>query len=82
VPYLQCAPEKIVAVVPTHAPDRNAALKPPDSDSARIAGHVLEFLAHEVKRGRLPRTLLPLQSGVGNIANAVLTGLEKAPFAP
>jgi len=82
VPYLQCAPEKIVAVVPTHAPDRNAALKPPDSDSARIAGHVLEFLAHEVRRGRLPRTLLPLQSGVGNIANAVLTGLEQGSFRP
>ena len=82
VPYLQCAPEKIVAVVPTHAPDRNAALKPPDSDSARIAGHVLEFFAHEVRRGRLPRTLLPLQSGVGNIANAVLTGLEQGSFRP
>jgi succinyl-CoA:acetate CoA-transferase len=28
-----------------------------------------------VKQGRLPKDLLPLQSGVGNIANAVLAGL-------
>jgi succinyl-CoA:acetate CoA-transferase len=47
-----------------------------------IAGHVLEFLAAEVKHGRLPATLLPLQSGVGNIANAVLAGLDEGPFRP
>jgi succinyl-CoA:acetate CoA-transferase len=40
----------------------------------------LDFLANEVKRGRLPATLLPLQSGVGNIANAVLSGLNHGPF--
>ena len=28
----------------------------------------------------MPETLLPLQSGVGNIANAVLFGLEEGPF--
>jgi succinyl-CoA:acetate CoA-transferase len=82
VPYLQCPPEKIVAIVPTHAPDRNSAFKPIDSDSQLIASNVLEFLTHEVKQGRLPNTLLPLQSGVGNIANAVLNGLDAGPFRP
>jgi acyl-CoA hydrolase len=33
-----------------------------------------------VKPGRLPADLLPLQSGVGNIANAVLAGLNDGPF--
>jgi succinyl-CoA:acetate CoA-transferase len=82
VPYLRCPPEKIVAIVPTHAPDRNSAFKPIDSDSQLIASNVLEFLTHEVKQGRLPNTLLPLQSGVGNIANAVLNGLDAGPFRP
>ena len=82
VPYLHCPPEKIIAVVPTHSPDRNSPFKPPDADSKDIAGHVLDFLAHEVKKGRLPATLLPLQSGVGNIANAVLMGLDDGPFRP
>ncbi|ASE38343.1 acetyl-CoA hydrolase/transferase C-terminal domain-containing protein [Brevundimonas vesicularis] len=45
-----------------------------------IAGHLLEFLEHEVRKGRLPPSLLPLQSGVGNTANAVLAGLIDAPF--
>jgi len=81
-PYLHCPAEKIVAVVETNAPDRNTAFKPVDETSERIAQHLLEFLAHEVRRGRLPASLLPLQSGVGNIANAVLRGLDDGPFRP
>ncbi|NMG28643.1 acetyl-CoA hydrolase/transferase family protein [Aromatoleum evansii] len=79
-PYLRCDPEKVIAVVETHAPDRNSAFSPPDESSKRIAGHILEFLQYEVKKGRLPRELLPLQSGVGNIANAVMAGLNEGPF--
>lgn len=82
VPHLLCPPEKIVAVVQTDAPDRNTPFKAADRDSELIADHVLDFLAHEVRRGRLPATLLPLQSGVGNIANTVLTGLDRGPFRP
>jgi succinyl-CoA:acetate CoA-transferase len=82
VPYLRCTPEKVAAVVPTDAPDRNTPFKPPDAASKEIAGHVLDFLRHEVRYGRLPRTLLPLQSGVGNIANAVLAELGAGPFRP
>jgi len=82
VPYLQCPLEKIVAVVPTHSPDRSTTFTPPDATSRLIAGHVLDFLGSEVKHGRLPATLLPLQSGVGNIANAVLNGLDEGPFRP
>src|SRR6202142_4249487 len=79
-PYLQVDPEKIVAIVVTDSPDRNSAFKAPDQSSKRIADHILEFLSWEVKKGRMPANLLPLQSGVGNIANAVLFGLEEGPF--
>jgi succinyl-CoA:acetate CoA-transferase len=79
-PYLKVPPEKVVAVVLTNAPDRNSPFKAPDQASKRIAGHILEFLSWEVKKGRMPANLLPLQSGVGNIANAVLFGLEEGPF--
>ncbi|MCL2658215.1 MAG: acetyl-CoA hydrolase/transferase family protein [Betaproteobacteria bacterium] len=75
-----CDPDKIVAIVETDAPDRNSAFTPPDATSQRIAGHVLDFLNNEVTQGRLPKNLLPLQSGVGNIANAVMAGLGNSPF--
>jgi len=80
VPYLHCPSEKIVAVVPTHGPDRNAPFKPIDGDARLIAAHLVDFLNHEVRCGRLPARLLPLQSGVGNIANAVLAGIDAGPF--
>ncbi|WNL45133.1 acetyl-CoA hydrolase/transferase family protein [Dyella sp. BiH032] len=79
-PYLRCDPSKIVAVVETDAPDRNSAFAPIDETSKRIAGHLIEFFRHEIARGRLGPQLLPLQSGVGNIANAVLAGLREGGF--
>jgi len=79
-PYFRCDPNKVIAVVETHHPDRNSAFTPPDANSRQIAGHIMEFLEHEVKKGRLPVDLLPLQSGVGNIANAVMAGLDEGPF--
>lgn len=30
--------------------------------------------------GRMPKNLLPIQSGIGNIANAVVGGLATGPF--
>ena len=73
-------PAKVVAIVETDAPDRNLPFAPPDANATAIAGHLIEFLKHEVKMGRLPAHLLPLQSGVGNVANAVLAGLADSPF--
>jgi len=79
-PHFRCDPEKVVAIVETEKPDRNLPFMPPDETAKGIAGHLLEFFRHEVAWGRLPASLLPLQSGVGNIANAVLSGLVDGPF--
>ena len=78
--YFRCDPAKVVAVVETDAPDRNLPFDPPGPDHRAIAGHLMEFFRHEVARGRLPASLLPLQSGVGDIANAVMFGLVDGPF--
>jgi succinyl-CoA:acetate CoA-transferase len=78
--YLHCDLNKVVAVVETHAPDRNSPFNKPDDISRRIAGHILDFFQEEIRIGRLPPELLPLQSGVGNIPNAVLEGLDAGPF--
>jgi len=78
--YLRCPIEKVVAVVETNAPDRNTPFKQPDEASRRIAEHILDFFEREIKIGRLPKELLPLQSGVGNIPNAVLEALDTGPY--
>ena len=71
-PYLRVDPDKVVAVVHTNAPDRDNTFAAPDDASEAMADHLIDFLRHEVSAGRMPKSLLPLQSGVGNVANAVL----------
>jgi acetyl-CoA hydrolase len=78
--YVPCDPDKIIAIVESQYPDKGRALDDPDETAIKIADHILEFFDIEVKAGRLPKNLLPLQSGVGNIANAVTAGLVKGPF--
>ena len=80
-PCFAVDPAKVVAVVETDTPDRNLPFDAPGETSLAIAGHLMDFFAHEVRAGRLPPELLPLQSGVGNIANAVLAGLVDSPFS-
>ncbi len=53
---------------------------PPDEDTAAIAGHLVRFLEDEIPKGRLTGSLLPLQAGIGSIANAVLAGFVHSPF--
>ncbi|GAA2003495.1 acetyl-CoA hydrolase/transferase family protein [Brevibacterium samyangense] len=79
-PYLRVDPEKVVAVVKTHAPDRDNVFAPVDDNSKAMAEYLIDFLRHEVRAGRMPKNLLPLQSGVGNVANAVLAGLQESEF--
>ena len=80
-PTFRVDPGKVVAVVETHERDSASPLTQPDSVSEAIAGHVLDFFAHEVAHGRLPAdTLLPLQAGIGNVANAVLRGLDRGSY--
>ncbi|MCL6516124.1 succinate CoA transferase [Alicyclobacillus sp.] len=78
-PYIPCPPEKIAAVVVSQERDTPSNLTRPDEETEQMAGYILEFLQHEVRRGRLPAGFGPLQSGVGSVANAVLAGLKSAP---
>ncbi len=78
--YLKVDLRKVVAVVETHKGDRDNVFATPDENSNKIASYIIDFLAHEMKMGRLPKDMLPVQSGVGNVANAVLAGLLHSPF--
>lgn len=71
---------KVVAVVKTNAEDRNAPFKPTDEISEKIAGHFLDLLEGEVEAGRLTYDGYIMQSGVGNVPNAVMAGLLDSKF--
>ena len=80
VPYIVCDPQKIKAIVPCDIPDKPATLAAPDEDFQAMSSYLIQFLHQEVQAGRLPDNLLPLQSGVGSVANAVIQGLCQADF--
>jgi acetyl-CoA hydrolase len=71
---------RVRGVVATAQADEVMPAPAPDAVSERISGYLLQFFAHEVSRGRLPPSLPPLQSGIGNIANAVVSGLGAGGF--
>ncbi|MCY6960659.1 acetyl-CoA hydrolase/transferase family protein [Clostridium brassicae] len=79
-PYIECGVGKIIAIVETDMKDKARPLAPTDEVSKMISDNILKFFRKEVKEGRLPKSLLPLQSGVGSVANAVLYGLCDSEF--
>lgn len=73
-PYFQVDPSKIV-VVETKAPNEGGGFAPLNDITRRIGENTVSFLVTEMESGRIPRSFLPVQSGVGNIANAVLAAM-------
>lgn len=74
-PYVKCGYDKISAIVLTDMKDSARPLGKIDCTAKKISEHIIEFLELEIREGRLTEKLLPLQSGVGSVANAVLFGL-------
>jgi len=81
-PVIKVDPSKIVGVVETDLPDETSGFDPSTPLTERIGQRVAEFLAGEIAAGRVPASFLPIQSGVGNIANAVLGALGTHPDIP
>lgn len=81
-PVLKVDPKKIIAVVETNRKDEVGGFTQPDEITSRIGKYVSEFLTQEIKAGRIPASFLPVQSGVGNIANAVMFELGNNPDIP
>ncbi len=75
VPYIKVDPDKIIGIVETWRDDEVAGFTPTDDVTDKIGQNVANFLANEIKTGRIPEEFLPIQSGVGNIANAVMASL-------
>ncbi len=75
-------PSKVLGVVRTNMPDTIAAFTEPNPVTTKIGQNVAEFLIAELHRGIIPKEFLPLQSGVGNIANAVLGALGECQDIP
>lgn len=81
-PTVKVDPAKIVGVVHSDSYDGIKGFTELDDTTLQIGANVCSFLIGELRAGRLPKSFLPLQSGVGNVANAVLFGLAEAKEIP
>ncbi len=81
-PVVKVDPSKIVGVVETDLADETGGFDQPTPETEKIGREVADFLAAEMAAGRVPKQFLPIQSGVGNIANAVLGALGGHPDIP
>ena len=81
-PAIKVDPKKILCVVETWRDDEVSGFTPTDDVTDQIGQNVAQFLAGEIKSGRIPKEFLPIQSGVGNIANAVMASLGTNPDIP
>lgn len=81
-PVLKINPGKVVGIVKTNFLDGVKPFTAPDEVSKQIGANVVKFLLGEYRRGGIPKEFLPLQSGVGNVANAVLYDLGESTEIP
>lgn len=81
-PTVKIDPAKIAGIVHSNAYDGIKGFTELDDVTLQIGANVCNFLLAEVKAGRIPASFLPIQSGVGNVANAVLFGLGHAKELP
>jgi succinate CoA transferase len=81
-PYAVVDPQKVIAVIENDESDMVPEFAEGDERSERIAENVVRFLLDEMLAGRIPADFLPLQAGVGNVANGVMAALAKNPYIP
>ena len=81
-PYVSIPKEKVAGVVECNIPDEARAFKDSDPVTDKIGFLTAEFLVEEMHKGRIPREFLPLQSGVGSTANAILGALGEDKHVP
>lgn len=79
---LHIDPRKIIGVVPSNESESIRSFTELNDTTRAIGNNVADFLAYEMKAGRIPPQFLPIQSGVGNVANAALHGLADHPGIP
>ncbi len=81
-PYASFNPDNVIGIVETDEEDHVSEFSEPNQTHMAIARHVVDFILAEFEASPTPGKMLPFQSGVGNVANAVMLGLGNASNLP
>lgn len=72
-PFIEMDPARVSGIVFSSERDIAPDFPEPDEVAILIAEQIIDFIRHEIDHDRLPPSM-PYQSGVGDVANAVLMG--------
>lgn len=79
-PYIECDLNKVIGIVFSDEEDVDPKFKKVDSCAEKIGENILKFLDSEIDKGVFDSSLLPLQSGIGSVANAVFRSIGKKDY--
>jgi succinyl-CoA:acetate CoA-transferase len=79
-PYIEVDPAKVLHIIGSDLKGALPSRPPVDETSKAMAQHLIQFFEEEVRQGRMPPNLFPLQAGLGGVAEAVLRGLASSRF--
>ncbi|MFH1130805.1 MAG: acetyl-CoA hydrolase/transferase C-terminal domain-containing protein [Pseudomonadota bacterium] len=79
-PYIEFDTSKVIGIIESNIRDYPVNFKPTTSTEKQIAENVVDFLLRMREQLEWRKRLPPIQSGVGNIANAIVGELYDSPF--
>jgi len=77
---IPCSPQKIVAIVPSYLTEGKVFYGEPTIIEEKIVENLFDFLLSEVSKGRLGKSLYPLQTGAGPVGDVIGHKLAKSNF--
>ena len=81
-PYIPIDPKRITYIVESNQIYVSKKDIPLDRESLQVGRHVVNFLEREVQKRGLSKSLLPLELGLGSLAEAVMEGLLRSDLGP
>lgn len=80
-PYIPAGEDKIAFIVESDQPESYPKVQTLTEESRKMAEHLLAFFKTEMRLGKMPQSLPPLASGIGNASDAILKALSSSNFA-
>lgn len=71
LPCIKCSPKKIAAIVVSQLPERETFYGKPSAVEEKIVENLFDFLSREIEKGRMPKSLYPIQTGVGPVGDLI-----------
>jgi len=79
-PSVRCDPKKIAAIVVSQSLEKEVFYGKPTAIEEKIVENLFEFLSSEVAKGRLKKSLYPLQTGIGPVGDLIGSKLVEYDF--